>query len=114
MEGVGCLNTAGLKNHQPVSRIFWGLATLLNGLTYPLSEIVLAGTRSKQKHREFLAKGYRTAFSGKFVTSPEFPLRNKPVEGPAQFFFVGLCLSTAQRSRWLVDLQNLKNQQEYK
>ncbi len=51
-------NAAGLKElivRYPGSFGVW--ATLLNALTYQLYEIVLAGTFSEEKHREFLAKG---------------------------------------------------------
>ena len=63
-------------------------ATLLNGLTYPLYEIVLSGDSDDQKHREFLAKGIpNRVFQLTSVTPLEFPiLRNKPVQGPSRFF----------------------------
>jgi uncharacterized protein len=63
-------------------------ATLLNALTYKLYEIVLAGSPSELKHREFLSKGVpNRVFQLSSVTHPEFPLlRNKPVQGEAQFF----------------------------
>ena len=83
------LNTGGLKEviiRYPGSFGVW--ATLLNGLTYPFNEIVLAGSLSEQKHREFLAKGIpNRIFQLSSVTHPELPLlRNKPVQGLSQFF----------------------------
>ncbi len=54
---------AGLKDvikRYPGSFAVW--ATLLNGLTYPLYEIVLAGTYSEEKHLEFLRKESQTGF----------------------------------------------------
>lgn len=82
-------NVGGLKEiitRYPGSFGVW--ATLLNGLTYQLSEIVLAGTPSDQKHREFLSKGVpNRVFQLTSVTQTEFPiLRNKPVQGPPLFF----------------------------
>ena len=63
-------------------------ATLLNGLTYPLYEIVLSGDSDDKKHREFLEKGIpNRVFQLTSVTPLEFPiLRNKPVLGPSRFF----------------------------
>ena len=82
-------NTLGLKeviSRYPGSFGIW--ATLLNGLTYPFNEIVLAGSYSEHKHREFLAKGIpNRIFQLSSVTYPELPLlRNKPVQGQSQFF----------------------------
>ena len=82
-------NAAGLKEmikRYPGSFGVW--ATLLNACTYPLYEIVLAGDSSDKKHREFLAKGIpNRVFQITSVTHFDFPLlRNKPVQGPSQFF----------------------------
>jgi uncharacterized protein YyaL (SSP411 family) len=82
-------NTAGLKeviSRYPGSFGVW--ATLLNGFTYQLYEIVLAGSPSEEKFREFLAKWIpNRIFQRTSVSLPDFPiLRNKPVQGPAQFF----------------------------
>jgi uncharacterized protein len=80
---------SGLKEvilRYPGSFGIW--ATLLNGLTYKLYEIVLAGSPSELKHRAFLSKGIpNRVFQLSSVTHPEFPLlRNKPVQGEPQFF----------------------------
>jgi uncharacterized protein YyaL (SSP411 family) len=82
-------NTRGLKDvirRYPGSFGVW--ATLLNGLTYQLYEIVLSGSHSAQKHLEFLTKWVpNRAFQLSSVARPELPLlRNKPVEGVSQFF----------------------------
>jgi uncharacterized protein YyaL (SSP411 family) len=89
-------NTAGLKDvikRYPGSFAFW--ATMVNALTYPLYEIVLAGTYSMEKHKEFLKKAIpnrvfqisSVSHQISSVNHPELPiLRNKPVEGPSQFF----------------------------
>jgi uncharacterized protein YyaL (SSP411 family) len=82
-------NARGLKEmirRYPGSFGVW--ATLLNALTYQLYEIVLAGTLSERKHREFLAKGVpNRVFQLTSVTHPDFPLlRNKPALGMSQFF----------------------------
>jgi len=89
-------NAAGLKDvikRYPGSFAFW--ATMINALTYPLYEIVLAGTYSMEKHKEFLKKAFPnrvfqiSSISHQIssVNHPELPiLRNKPVEGPSQFF----------------------------
>jgi uncharacterized protein len=82
-------NAGGLKEvilQYPGSFGVW--ATLLNALTYQLYEIVLAGTFSEEKHREFLAKWIpNRIFQLSSVTHPGLPvLRNKPVQGPSQFF----------------------------
>jgi uncharacterized protein YyaL (SSP411 family) len=82
-------NARGLKEvirRYPGSFGVW--ATLINALTYQLNEIVLAGTLSERKHREFLAKGVpNRVFQLTSVTHPDFPLlRNKPSQGMSQFF----------------------------
>jgi len=89
-------NAAGLKDvikRYPGSFAFW--ATLINALTYPLYEIVLAGTYSVEKHKEFLEKAIpnrvfqisSVSHQISSVNQPELPiLRNKPVEGQSQFF----------------------------
>jgi uncharacterized protein YyaL (SSP411 family) len=89
-------NAAGLKDvikRYPGSFGFW--ATLINALTYPLYEIVLAGTYSMEKHKEFLEKAIpnrifqisSVSHQISSVNHPELPiLRNKPVEGQPQFF----------------------------
>jgi len=89
-------NAAGLKDvikRYPGSFAFW--ATMINALTYPLYEIVLAGTYSMEKHKEFLKKAFpnrvfqisSVSHQISSVNHPELPiLRNKPVEGPSQFF----------------------------
>jgi uncharacterized protein len=82
-------NAGGLKDliiRYPGSFGVW--ATLLNALTYQLYEIVLAGTPSEKKHREFLTKGIpNRVFQISSVTHPDFPLLgNKPVQGTSQFF----------------------------
>jgi uncharacterized protein len=82
-------NAAGLKEmvtRYPGSFGVW--ATLINALSYQLYEIVLAGSFSEQKHREFLAKGVpNRVFQISSVAHSDFPLlRNKPVQGPPQFF----------------------------
>jgi uncharacterized protein YyaL (SSP411 family) len=68
---------------------------MVNALTYPLYEIVLAGTYSMEKHKEFLKKAIpnrvfqisSVSHQISSVNHPELPiLRNKPVEGPSQFF----------------------------
>ena len=82
-------NTAGLKDlilRYPGSFGVW--ATLLNGLTYPLYEVVLAGTYSEEKHLEFLRLGVpNCVFQLTSVTYFNLPLlRNKPIMGQSQFF----------------------------
>jgi len=89
-------NAAGLKDvikRYPGSFAFW--ATLINALTYPLYEIVLAGAYSVEKHKEFLEKLIpnrifqisSVSHQISSVNHPELPiLRNKPVEGQSQFF----------------------------
>jgi uncharacterized protein YyaL (SSP411 family) len=89
-------NAAGLKDvikRYPGSFAIW--ATLINALTYPLYEIVLAGTYSVEKHKEFLEKTIpnrifqisSVSHQISSVNHPELPiLRNKPVAGPSQFF----------------------------
>ncbi len=97
-------NTAGLQNvigRYPGSFGVW--ATLLNAFTYQLYEVVLAGSPSEEKFREFLAKGIpNRVFQRASVSHPDFPLlRNKPDSGTGPVFSVpGLFLSTAcNRSR---------------
>ena len=82
-------NVAGLKDvilRYPGSFGVW--ATLINGLTYQLNEIVMAGSHSEKKHMEFLKKGIpNRVFQITSATHPNLPLlRNKPVDGPTQFF----------------------------
>jgi uncharacterized protein len=82
-------NVSGLKDvmlRYPGSFGVW--ATLLNGLTYQLYEIVLAGSQSEKKHLEFLKKGIpNRVFQISSVTHPDLPLLiNKPASGPSQFF----------------------------
>ena len=82
-------NATGLKEmvtRYPGSFGVW--ATLINALSYQLNEIVLAGSYSDQKHREFLARAIpNRVFQISSVTHSDFPLlRNKPVQGPPQFF----------------------------
>jgi uncharacterized protein YyaL (SSP411 family) len=89
-------NAAGLKDvikRYPGSFAVW--ATLINALTYPLYEIVLAGTYSVEKHKEFLEKTIpnrvfqisSVSHQISSVNHPELPiLRNKPVVGQSQFF----------------------------
>lgn len=82
-------NTSGLKEviiRYPGSFGIW--ATLINAFAYQLYEIVLAGTPSEQKHREFLAKSVpNRVFQKTSVPPRDFPLlRNKPVLGMPQFF----------------------------
>jgi uncharacterized protein len=82
-------NTAGLKElilRYPGSFGVW--ATLLNGLTYPLYEVVLAGAYSEEKHLEFLRLGVpNRVFQLTSVTYFDLPLlRNKPIMGQSQFF----------------------------
>ena len=89
-------NAAGLKDvikRYPGSFAFW--ATLINAFTYPLYEIVLAGTYSVEKHKEFLEKTIpnrvfqisSVSHQISSVNHPELPiLRNKPVVGQSQFF----------------------------
>ena len=89
-------NVAGLKDvikRYPGSFAFW--ATLVNAFTYPLYEIVLAGSYSDKKHKEFLEKAIpnrifqisSVSHQISSVNHPELPiLRNKPVEGQSQFF----------------------------
>ena len=89
-------NVAGLKDvikRYPGSFAFW--ATLINAVTYQLYEIVLAGTYSVEKHKEFLEKAVpnrvfqisSVSHQISFVNHPELPiLRNKPVVGQSQFF----------------------------
>jgi len=82
-------NVGGLKevvSRYPGSFGVW--ATLLNALTYQLYEIVLAGTPSEKKHREFLARSVpNRVFQLTSVTRPDFPLLgNKPIDGESLFF----------------------------
>ena len=82
-------NVAGLKEmiiRYPGSFGIW--ATLLNACTYQQYEIVLAGVPSEEKLLEFLAEVIpNRVFQQNSVSQTEFPLlRNKPVQGPAQFF----------------------------
>ena len=84
-------NAAGLKDvikRYPGSFAVW--ATLINAFTYPLYEIVLAGTYSVEKHKEFLEKTIpnrvfqisSVSHQISSVNHPELPiLRNKPVVG---------------------------------
>jgi uncharacterized protein YyaL (SSP411 family) len=89
-------NVAGLREvikRYPGSFAFW--ATLINAFTYPLYEIVLAGTYSVERHKEFLEKAIpnrvfqisSVSHQISSVNHPELPiLRNKPVVGQSQFF----------------------------
>jgi uncharacterized protein YyaL (SSP411 family) len=82
-------NVTGLKElilRYPGSFGVW--ATLLNGFTYQLYEVVLAGTYSEEKHLEFLRLGVpNRVFQLTSGTYFNFPLlRNKPVVGQSQFF----------------------------
>ena len=89
-------NAAGLKDvikRYPGSFAVW--ATLINALTYPVYEIVLAGTYSVEKHKEFLERTIpnrvfqisSVSHQISSVNHPELPiLRNKPVVGQSQFF----------------------------
>jgi hypothetical protein len=82
-------NVAGLKEvviRYPGSFGIW--ATLINACTYQQYEIVLAGTLSKEKLLEFLAEVIpNRVFQQNSVSLTDFPLlRNKPIQGPAQFF----------------------------
>ncbi len=82
-------NTAGLKDmiiRYPGSFGIW--ATLLNACTYQQYEVVLAGTPSEEKLREFLAEVIpNRVFQRHSVSQIDFPLlRNKPIQGPPQFF----------------------------
>jgi hypothetical protein len=89
-------NVAGLKDvikRYPGSFAFW--ATMINALTYPQYEIVLAGSYSVEKHKEFLEKAipnrvFQISSVNRQISSvnqPELPiLRNKPVYGQSQFF----------------------------
>ena len=89
-------NVAGIKDmvkRYPGSFAFW--ATLINASTYPLYEVVLAGTYSMEKHKEFLEKLIpnrifqisSVSHQISSVNHPDLPiLRNKPVEGQSQFF----------------------------
>ena len=82
-------NTGGLKDlirRYPGSFGVW--ATVLNGLTYQLFEIILAGSFSEKKHREFL---HRLIPNRVFLltSAPNFELpilRNKPADGLPLFF----------------------------
>ena len=81
--------TGGLKEvicRYPGSFGVW--ATVLNAFTYQPYEIVLAGSPSEEKLREFLSKGIpNRIFQLNSVPHPEFPLlRNKPIQGPPLFF----------------------------
>jgi uncharacterized protein YyaL (SSP411 family) len=89
MEGRAVSNTAGLKDmiiRYPGSFGIW--ATLLNACTYQQYEVVLAGTPSEEKLREFLAEVIpNRVFQRHSVSQIDFPLlRNKPIQGPPQFF----------------------------
>jgi len=82
-------NVTGLKDmvlRYPGSFGVW--ATLINGVTYQLNEIVLSGSQIEKKHLEFLKMGIpNRVFQITSVTHPDLPLlRNKPVEGIPQFF----------------------------
>jgi uncharacterized protein len=89
-------NVAGLKDvikRYPGSFAVW--ATLINAFTYQIYEIVLAGTYSAEKHKEFLEKTIpnrvfqisSVSHQISSVNRPELPiLRNKPVVGQSQFF----------------------------
>jgi uncharacterized protein len=82
-------NVMGLKDvmkRYPGSFGVW--ATLVNAFTYPLYEIVLAGSYSEKNHLEFLQKSTpNRVFQVSSVTHPGLPiLRNKPVQGQSQFF----------------------------
>jgi uncharacterized protein YyaL (SSP411 family) len=82
-------NAGGMKEvilRYPGSFGVW--ATLLNGLTYQLYEIVLAGSQAEKKHLDFLKKGIpNRVFQISSVTHPDLPLLiNKPASGPSQFF----------------------------
>jgi len=82
-------NVAGLKEvikRYPGSFGVW--ATVIISFTYPLYEIVLAGSYSEERHLEFLRKAIpNRVFQITSVAHREFPiLRNKPVVGQSQFF----------------------------
>jgi len=82
-------NAAGLTDmvrRYPGSFGVW--ATLINGLTYQLFEIILAGSISEKKHKEFLEKWIpNRVFLLSSKNYSELPiLRNKPIEGLPQFF----------------------------
>ncbi len=82
-------NVSGLKDvvrRHPGSFGVW--ATLINGVTYQLNEIVLSGSQTEKKHLEFLKMGIpNRVFQITSVTHPDLPLlRNKPVEGISQFY----------------------------
>jgi len=82
-------NVMGLKDvmkKYPGSFGVW--ATLVNAFTYPLYEIVLAGSYCEKNHLEFLKKPIpNRVFQLTSVSHSELPiLRNKPVHGPSQFF----------------------------
>jgi uncharacterized protein len=82
-------NVTGLKDlvyRHPGSFGVW--ATLINGVTYQLNEIVLSGSRNEKKHMDFLKMGIpNRVFQITSVTHPDLPLlRNKPVDGTSQFF----------------------------
>ena len=82
-------NTGGLReviSRYPGSFGVW--ATLLNAFTYQSYEIVLAGSYSEEKHREFLSEWIpNRVFQLGSVSHLDFPiLRNKPIRGPSQFF----------------------------
>ncbi len=85
-------------------------ATLLNALTYPLYEIVLAGDYSEQKHREFLARPVpNRIFQLGSVTHPDLPLlRNKPALGRSQFFLCRnyVCQQPVKEVAELISLLN--------
>jgi len=82
-------NAAGLIDmvrRYPGSFGVW--ATLINGLTYQLFEIILAGSISDKNHKEFLEKWIpNRVFLLSSKNYSELPiLRNKPIEGLPQFF----------------------------
>ncbi len=82
-------NVSGLKDvvyRHPGSFGVW--ATLINGVTYQLNEIVLSGSQTEKKHLEFLKMGIpNRVFQITSVTHPDLPLlKNKPVEGTSQFY----------------------------
>jgi len=82
-------NVSGLRDavhRHPGSFGVW--ATLINGVTYQLNEIVLSGSQTEKKHLEFLKMGIpNRVFQITSVTHPDLPLlRNKPVEGISQFY----------------------------
>jgi len=88
-KSLAARSVSGIKEvilRYPGSFGYW--ATVINGLTYSLYEIVLAGSFSAENHLDFLKKGVpNRVFQLASATPSDFPLlRNKPVLGKTRYY----------------------------